>query len=116
MYNLKLIIYNKSVKFAYSSRSTRASQSPNKVEKQPKSTPDMLNPPHLIARRGYITYPHGHSLWLLRLYSLNFAKIQSSRKQRSNKRLIYVLAVLRRQATTKTFAGAKVRRNFGICK
>ena len=35
----------KSVKFTCSSRSTRASQSPNKVEKQPKSTPDMYNPP-----------------------------------------------------------------------
>ncbi|MBR1929083.1 MAG: hypothetical protein IJ834_05010 [Paludibacteraceae bacterium] len=32
-------IYKKvSVKFNWSSRSTRASQSPNKVEKQPKST------------------------------------------------------------------------------
>ena len=115
MYNLKLIIYNKSVKSAYSSRSTRASQSLLMVEKQPKSTPDMLNPPHPTARRGYITYPHGHSLWLQRPLA-NFAKIQSSRKQRFNKRLFYVLALLRRQATTKTFAGAKVRRNFDICK
>ena len=71
----------KSVKSVCSSRSTRASQSLLMVEKQPKSTPDMLNPPHPIARRGYITYPHGHSLLLSRPLA-NFAKIQSSRKQR----------------------------------
>ena len=78
------------------------------VEKQPKSTPDMLNPPHPTARRGYITYPHGHSLWLQRPLA-NFAKIQSSRKQRFNKRLLYVLALLRRQATAAFSARGEAR-------
>ena len=44
----------KSVKFVCSSRSLRASQSPYLVEKQPKSTPDMLNPPtHLTGGDWY---------------------------------------------------------------
>ena len=41
----------------------------------------MLNPPHPIARRGYITYPHGHSLWLLRLvtkYCEDFKESQTT--------------------------------------
>ncbi len=37
--------YTKSVKSVYSSRILRASQSLYQVEKQPNSTPDMLNPP-----------------------------------------------------------------------
>ena len=44
LYNSHLYT-QKSVKFVYSSRSTRASQSPQKVEKQPKSTPDMQTLP-----------------------------------------------------------------------
>ena len=77
--------HKKSVKVTCSSRFSRASQSPQLVEKQPKSTPDMPPPPH-PKRRGYITYPHGHSLLLWRLVA-NFAKILRSREQRFNKRL-----------------------------
>ena len=47
----------KSVKFVCSSRSTRASQSLLMVEKQSKSTPDMLNPPRHIAGRGMYNIP-----------------------------------------------------------
>ena len=53
-------IHKESVKSVHSSRSTRASQSPNKVEKQPKSTPDMYNPPTRISRARtslFNTYP-----------------------------------------------------------
>ncbi len=51
------ILYNtKSVKFTCSSRSSRASQSPYTVEKQPKSTPDMYNPTHPIMGRGAHVY------------------------------------------------------------
>ena len=59
----------------------------------------MLSPPHPIARRGY---KHTHMDIHCGCYDLklNFAKILMSRKQRFNKRLYYVLAVLRRQATT----------------
>ncbi len=76
--------HKKSVKFTCSSRSSRASQSPLKVEKQPKSTPDMPTFPHPIrAWKGIIkTYPRGHSLLLFGLLTMNFAKILMSRKQR----------------------------------
>ena len=78
------ILYNKkSVKVTCSSRSSRASQSPYTVEKQPKSTPDMYNPTHPMMGVGHIyTYPHGHSLLLPRLCT-NVAKILMSRDQRS---------------------------------
>ena len=66
----------------HSSRSTRASQSPNKVEKQPNSTPDMLNPPRQIAGRGMYNIPTGHSSCCLDFILKNVAKILSSRKQR----------------------------------
>ena len=67
-YNSGLMyIHRKSVSFTCSSRSTRASQSLQLVEKQPKSTPDMYKPTSPSIGRGvFITYPHGHSLWLLR--------------------------------------------------
>ena len=55
---------------------------PHTVEKQPKSTPDMYNPPRPLYRRGVDIYiPTGHSLLLSGL-CVNFAKIRSSRKQR----------------------------------
>ena len=59
------IKHTKSVKSVHSSRSPRASQSPLKVEKQPKSTPDMYNPPtHCSGEDHKYTYPRGHSLRL----------------------------------------------------
>ena len=55
--------------------------------KSAKSTPDMYYPSHPYDGRGaFNTYPHGHSLLLLRL-CVNFAKIRISREQRFNKRL-----------------------------
>ena len=44
-------IHTKSVKSVCSSRISRASQSPNKVEKQPKSTPDMQTLPPIERAR-----------------------------------------------------------------
>ena len=44
------------MKSTCSSRSSRASQSPYTVEKQPKSTPDMYNPTHPIMGRGAHVY------------------------------------------------------------
>lgn len=65
----------KSVKSVHSSRILRASQSPNKVEKQPKSTPDMYNPPtHCSGEDHEYTYPRGHSLLLSGLYSEKFCE------------------------------------------
>ena len=83
LYNSGLMyIYSKSVKSTCLSRSSRASQSLQLVEKQPKSTPDMYNPPRPLYRRGVDIYiPSGHSLLLSGLVA-NFAKIQMSRKQR----------------------------------
>ena len=49
--------YKKSVSFTCSSRSSRASQSPLTVEKQPKSTPDMLNPPHPMSEAWIYNIP-----------------------------------------------------------
>ena len=62
-------IHTKSVKSVCSSRISRASQSPNKVEKQPKSTPDMQTLPPMNGRGRIYTYPRGHSLLLFGLYS-----------------------------------------------
>ena len=62
-------IHTKSVKSVCSSRISRASQSPNKVEKQPKSTPDMQTLPPMNGRGLIYTYPRGHSLLLFGLYS-----------------------------------------------
>ena len=90
-------IHKESVKSAYSSRSTRASQSPNKVEKQPKSTPDMYNPPTRITRARtslFNTYPRGHSSLLSGLYSLECCE-DSVESQTTSINAFYVTAFLR---------------------
>ena len=75
----------KSVKSVHSSRILRASQSPNKVEKQPKSTPDMYNPPTRITRARtslFNTYPRDIHRCCPDFILRNFAKISRCRKQR----------------------------------
>ena len=47
---------------------------------------------------------------------MKFTRSRIAKTKRVRRFFQYVLAVLRRQATTKTFASAKVRRNFDICK
>ena len=50
--------------------------------------PDIYYPSRPIMGVGHInTYPHGHSLQLLRLYSDESCEVSRSRKQRFNKRL-----------------------------
>ncbi len=90
-------IHKESVKSVHSSRSTRASQSPNKVEKQPKSTPDMYNPPTRITRARtslFNTYPRGHSSLLSGLYSLECCE-DSVESQTTSINAFYVTAFLR---------------------
>ena len=87
-------IHKESVKSVHSSRSTRASQSPNKVEKQPKSTPDMYNPPTRITRARtslFNTYPRGHSSLLSGLYSLECCE-DSVESQTTSINAFYVTA------------------------
>ena len=75
----------KSVKSVHSSRILRASQSPNQVEKQPKSTPDMYSPPtHTIRARTTLLDIHIHEdIHRCCLdFLLNVAKILIGRKQR----------------------------------
>ena len=57
LYKCLRIYTHKSVKFTCSSRFSRASQSPQLVEKQPKSTPDMHNPPTLCRAGAGICIP-----------------------------------------------------------
>lgn len=74
--------------FTCSSRYSRASQSPHKVEKQPKSTPDMYNPPRPLTGVDVLLHTHMDIHCGCYDFMLNFAKIRSSRKQRFNKRLL----------------------------
>ena len=97
IYALISHIHKESVKSVHSSRSTRASQSPNKVEKQPKSTPDMYNPPTRITRARtslFNTYPRGHSSLLSGLYSLECCE-DSVESQTTSINACYVTAFLR---------------------
>ncbi len=87
-------IHKESVKSVHSSRSTRASQSPNKVEKQPKSTPDIYTPPHpLRAWSGY-DISTGHSSLLSGLYSKKFCE-DFKMSQTTSINACYVTAFLR---------------------
>ena len=84
----------KSVKSVHSSRILRASQSPNKVEKQPKSTPDIYTPPHpLRAWSGY-DISTGHSSLLSGLYSKKFCE-DFKMSQTTSINACYVTAFLR---------------------
>ena len=88
-------IHKESVKSVHSSRSPRASQSPNKVEKQPKSTPDMYNPPtHYSGEDHKYTYPRGHSSLLSGLYSLECCE-DSGESQTTSINAFYVTVFLR---------------------
>jgi len=110
----------KSVKSVHSSRILRASQSPNKVEKQPKSTPDMYNPPtHCSGEDHKYTYPRGHSLLLSGLYSEKFCE-DFKMSQTTSINAFYVTAFFTLPVPAKfvdlsKFA-AKVRLFFDICK
>ena len=87
-------IYSKSVKSTCLSRWSRASQSPNKVEKQPKSTPDMYTPPRPLYRRGADIYiPTGHSLLLSGLYSVEFCE-DSDQSQTTSINAFYVNCII----------------------
>ena len=109
------------MKSVHSSRSTRASQSPNKVEKQPKSTPDMYNPPTRITRARtslFNTYPRGHSSLLSGLYSLECCEdsVESQTTSINVFLLCYTMFRFRANCKARNITAAKVRRKKEINK
>ena len=118
------------MKSTCSSRSSRASQSPYTVEKQPKSTPDMYNPTHPIMGRGAHVYI---PTWTFIAVATTVYECcedsdesRSTFLSRSKVRTIitinafYVTAFLRcrcqRQGLLQTFAAAKVQHFFDMYK
>ena len=112
-------IHKESVKSVHSSRSTRASQSPNKVEKQPKSTPDMYNPPHPL--RAWSGYDISTRTFIVVVRTLFFRMLRRFCRVANNvnKRLLchrfFTLSVPAKFVDLSKFA-AKVRLFFDICK
>ena len=87
-------IHTKSVKSVCSSRWSRASQSPNKVEKQPKSTPDMQTLPPIERARTDIYISTRTFIVAVRTLFLECCE-DSDQSQTTSINVFYVIAFLR---------------------